>query len=444
MRENARTIKKVFWFVFYNTVIVPVVYLVFRILAVFSGKIRRGMAGRKHLQTAMETFNRTRDASKPLYVVHCASLGEYEMAKPVLEAIRKRSPESYLVLTFFSPSGFEQVRETAPVDLVTYLPFDSLNRVSRFYQTLAPTALMLTSYEIWPNLIWLAARYQVEVYLTSARLQNGNAKTYPLVRSLYSTIYGSIGHIYPITQEDYVNITRYYALPDSTEIQVTGNTRYDRVLERAELAKERHLLPGRYRHAPTFIAGSIWPADNRIVLPALEKIMSEFPALQVILAPHEPCESHLRDLITWCENHHLGYEFFSELHTTEEAGNHNRVLFIDTIGVLAELYHEGDIAFVGGGFSGSVHNVMEPAVAGCAALFGPDHRNSDEAEQLISTGGGFAIQESEQLFYKLQGLLTDAEALRVAQEQAYDVIERNAGATGTTVEGILAHQADQL
>ncbi|HKJ69834.1 MAG TPA: glycosyltransferase N-terminal domain-containing protein [bacterium] len=440
MQENARTIKTAFWFAIYNSVVLPLIYLGFRIVALFSGKVRQGISGRKRLRAVIAQFNQTRDMSRSLYVVHCASLGEYEMAKPLIEAIRKRSRETYIVLTFFSPSGFEQVRETAPVDLVTYLPFDSVNQVSHFYRTLAPNALILTSYEIWPNLIWLADRYQVEAFLTSARLQNGNAKTYPLVRSLYSTVYGSIGHIYPITQEDYNNLTRYYSLPESTEMQVTGNTRYDRVLERSREARDRRLLPARYRHAPTFIAGSIWPADNKVVLPALKNLLSEYADLQVVLAPHEPSEHHLRDLSDWCENFQVDYELYSNIQQKKEAENHGRVLLVDTIGVLAELYHAGDIAFVGGGFSGSVHNVMEPAVAGCAVLYGPDHQSSNEAEQLVKSGGGFAVTDSEQLWGTLYNLLTDSEALRMAQAQAYGVIERNAGATEATVDRILANQ----
>lgn len=436
--------KQAFWFGLYNILFVPLGFLGLHLSGLFSRKVRAGLAGRKTLFQTIEAFNRTRDHSRPLFLIHCASLGEYEMAQPVIARLKQERPDLYIALTFFSPSGYERMDADAPADLIMYLPFDSALQVDRFFRMLRPDKMVLTSYEVWPNLIWLAARRDVQIHLTSARLQNGNAKTYPLIRSLYSTVYGNIDHIFPISEEDRANLQRYYRLPDSVEVTVAGNTRYDRVLQRATARQGQHLLPPAFRHAPTFIAGSIWPADNRHLLPALATAAREYPELRMVLAPHEPSQAHLSELSTWCEDQDLPSQYFSAPADTPGTGSSARVLLVDTVGVLAELYHDGDIAFVGGGFSGSVHNVMEPAVARCVPLFGPAFHNSNEAEQLLAAGGGFTVSDTGSCTEVLQHYLGKPEQLATARQNAYQVIERNAGAAERTVRHLLAGRAGSV
>lgn len=354
------------------------------------------------------------------------------MARPVIKKIKEREPDTDIVLTFFSPSGYEQVADSSPADLVTYLPFDSVRQIAGFFTELQPEKLVLTSYEIWPNLIWTAKRYGVEVYLTSARLSKNSKKTWPLIRSFYKAVYGDIPHIYSITPGDEENLRRGFHLSKEVEIRTLGNTRYDRVLERADKARETAYLPENFRHQPTVIAGSIWPADNRMLLPGLASIKQAFPDLKLVLAPHELSRHHRQELEEWCRRESLAYSHLSNGHS-----NDTDVLIVDKIGVLAEIYHHGDIAFVGGAFSGSVHNVMEPAVAKCAVLFGPDYHNSDEAEQLQRTGGGFSVSASAEIEKTIDVLLSDKEELQTAQKAAYQVITSNAGATGETVSHIL-------
>jgi len=424
---------KRFWYIVYNVVAVPVQFVVFHLLSLFSPKIKKGIDGRRNIPEDLKQFNDTRDPSRVLYLVHCASLGEYEMARPLLEGLRAKRPNLYIALTFFSPSGYDQVADSAPADLVTYLPFDSITPVKEFFRALRPQKLILTSYEVWPNLIWCAADSGIEIYLTSARLQSKSMKVYPLIRSFYRHVYSEIDHIYPITREDERNLYQYLRLSGANEIDTLGNTRYDRVLERARNHRTVSTLPGNHTH-PVFIAGSIWPADNRILLPALSEVLRSHSGLQVILAPHEPSEQHLAELIHWCQQQHLPYQRLSE--TNAHIPEHS-ILLIDTIGKLAELYHQADLAYVGGGFTGSVHNVMEPAVAKCAVMFGPDYHNSNEAEQLLSSGGGFAVKNPQMVAKILNDLLLNTTRLQQCQEHAFRVIERNAGATEKTLQHIL-------
>lgn len=423
-----------FWQVTYNLFAIPLQYVVFHLLGLFSAKVRMGIRGRRDSLQQLQKYAASRDADMRVFVVHCASLGEYEMAKPIIERIREQRPEINIVLTFFSPSGYEQIHDENPADLVIYLPFDSIPSVRRFYELLRPEKLILASYEIWPNLIWQAKIFHIEVYVTSARLRPGSAKTWPLIRNFYSTVFQEIEHIYPITDQDRDLIQKYLLTPGKTEMRVLGNTRYDRVLERSATRADEHILPQEYQHQPTLVAGSIWPHDNRIILPVLHQILEEYPTLKVILAPHEPTQEHVRELEEWCRSHHLSMSRYSQLNGS---GYPARILLLDSVGILAELYRDGDIAFVGGGFHGSVHNVMEPAAARCVVTFGPDYHNSNEAELLIEAGGGFAVKNETEFTEVLHHLLANNAHLSRTREVARRIIEDNAGATRMTVSRIL-------
>jgi len=423
-----------FWQLVYNIFSVPLQFVGFHVIALFSKKVRLGIRGRKSSKKRLKQFCANRNPDHPVYVVHCASLGEYEMAKPIIESIRNHRPEIDIVLTFFSPSGYEQVQDKNAASITVYLPFDSVQSVHRFYKMLQPEKLILTSYEIWPNLIWLAKHYDIETYLTSARLRSGSAKTWPLIRNFYSDVFRDIDHIYPITENDMVLLQKYFTLPENLEIDVLGNTRYDRVLERSQNHKDTHLLPQGFQHQPTLIAGSIWPNDNRVILPALSQILQDFDDLKLVLAPHEPSKQHLNELEEWCEKNQLHYNNLSKMNGSSAQ---SRVVLVDSVGVLAELYRDGDIAFVGGAFRGSVHNVMEPAAADCVVTFGPKYHNSNEAELLVQSGGGFAVENSEEFRAVLQNLLSNRESLERSQKIARRIIKENAGATRKTVNHIL-------
>ncbi len=390
--------------------------------------------------SAIEQFQTGRDRERTLYVVHCASLGEYEMAQPVIASLKNQRPDIYIVVTFFSPSGYEKVGSSTPADLVTYLPFDSVAKVNQFYQALVPEKLILTSYEIWPNLVWLASRLDIGIYLIAARLEQENVKTAPIVRSLYASLYDKMSAIAFISEEDHARFTAAYGSPDHVQLSILGNPRYDRVLQRyRERQIDRH-IPEAFGQGPTFLGGSIWSADNRIVLLALEELMQQHPSLKFILAPHEPTGSHLHRLIEWCVRNGYRHRLFTELSENDFLDRELQVLIIDTVGVLAELYRYADIAFIGGGFTGSVHNVMEPAVAGCVVFFGPDYHNSHEAEQLIARNGGAAVTETQELLEGVSRLLQNEGMRETMQNAAATMIEENAGATEKTVQLILSEE----
>ena len=423
-----------FWFTAYNILVVPFLYVGFRIAGLFNSKVRKGIIGRKAIPGTIRKFRESAEGRSSLFIIHCASLGEYEMAKPVIHKLKESHPETRVVLTFFSPSGYEQVKDKSEADLVTYLPFESVRDLTSFFNTLQPEKLILTSYEAWPNLIWTANRMNIEIYIISARMQDFTIKTYPVIRSFYKSIYSCVDHIYPITNRDKENFSTYFINKSTVELSAFGNTRYDQVIKRTEKAAGKNLLPESFRSSVVFVGGSVWPEDNKVILGPLATFTAEYPDLKFVFAPHEPTQKHLDELIQWCDHNDLDYALFSGLPHAED---NIRVILVDVIGQLAEIYHDCDVAFVGGAFTGSVHNVMEPAVAHCTVLYGPDYQNSDEAEQLIDAKGGFTVSDSMQFEKKMESFLSDKSVLQEAQENAARVILRNAGATEKTVQAIL-------
>ncbi|MBD3275405.1 MAG: hypothetical protein GF372_08855, partial [Candidatus Marinimicrobia bacterium] len=349
-----------FWFTAYNILVVPIMYAGFRIAGLFNAKVRNGISGRSAVTRTIRKFKESAGDDSPLFIIHCASLGEYEMAKPVIQKLKESRPETRIVLTFFSPSGYYQVQDKSEADLVTYLPFDSVRALTNFFNVLQPEKLILTSYEAWPNLIWTADRLHIEIYIISARMQDSNLKTYPVIRSFYASIYSCVDHIYPITERDRENYLNFFLKNSSGELSVFGNTRYDQVIERAQNAAGKNLLPESFSSSIIFAGGSVWPEDNKVILKPLGTLAAGYPDLKFVFAPHEPTQKHLDELIQWCDHNDLDYALFSEL---SHADDKIRVILVDVIGQLAEIYHDCDIAFVGGAFTGSVHNVMEPAVA---------------------------------------------------------------------------------
>jgi 3-deoxy-D-manno-octulosonic-acid transferase len=247
-----------------------------------------------------------------------------------------------------------------------------------------------------------------------------------------------VDHIYTITDRDKENFSTDFLNNYSGDLRVFGNTRYDQVIERAKNAAGKNLLPESFRSSVVFAGGSVWPEDNKVILKPLGSLTAEYPDLKFVFAPHEPTQKHLDELIQWCEHNDLDCALFSALSHAEE---NIRVILVDVIGQLAEIYHDCDIAFVGGAFTGSVHNVMEPAVARCTVLYGPDHQNSDEAAQLIEAKGGFSISDSEQFQTKMENFLSEKSVLQEAREKAAQVILKNAGATEKTVQAILGSES---
>jgi 3-deoxy-D-manno-octulosonic-acid transferase len=421
----------IFWLVIYNTIFIPVVYAGLMVLSQFNAKIKEGMLGRKSLWLSLQKF-RMRFPNRTVYLIHSASLGEFEQAKPVIRGLKALRPDILIVASFTSPSGFRNAERIPEVDLFIYLPIDTLLQTRRFVQKLRPAKMIFVTYELWPNLIFNAGRHHIKTYLISARIRPGSSKLKPVIRTFFADLYRSLDYIYAISEEHKQSVLKLIGSVKITVLNL-GDTRYDQVIERSKLLANK-MIPKIFTGGFVFIGGSIWPQDARPLLPALYHSLEEFPQLKIIIAPHEPNEYALEMLEDDFRTHGFNTLRYSQL---KGAAAVNRVVLIDRIGILAELYHQSHIAFVGGSFRGSIHNVMEPAVAGLPVLFGPTYHNSQEAELLVRSGGGLVCKDESGIYKVMHQMLTNSNDYQKAARASRQVIMENMGASARTVKEIL-------
>ena len=418
------------WRLFYNMVVVPLMVIIAYALVPMNRKVRRGLRGRRRTLRRVINFRTTDcDRSGPLYWFHVASHGEYEQTRPVIQGLREVTPESIIVVSFFSPSGYEHFDHQA-VDFKFYLPLDFPWTIRRLLRVLKPRKVLFTSCDIWPNLIWSCLKTNVSTTLFAARIASGSSKQWLILSNFYRQIYGAISHIYTISNADYFRVKAILGEASKTEVKNLGNPRYDRV-------KERHQCngpTGRNGRDRIVILGSLHKEDEEVVGPPLINILHRDESVRVLWVPHEPEPEVIDALGARLSEAGIAWERFGR-----RLGRFldSQVLIVDGVGYLAELYSRGVLAYVGGGFGGNIHNVMEAAIAGIPVIFGPRYRRSHEAEQLIACGGGVSVKSAEEFQHRLTTLLDDDISRQAAGAAALKVIEDNLGASARVLQAIL-------
>jgi 3-deoxy-D-manno-octulosonic-acid transferase len=415
------------WFVFYNLIVVPALFVVFHVAAWFSPKIRAGIRGRALLleDIAAQIRNRPSHASGPRIWIHAASMGEYEQARPLIREIRQRFPECLLVLSFFSPSAFNHVHKSASLaDVVCYLPFDSRSRARRFLRLIQPDAGIFIRHDLWPNHLRAAKQAGAWLLLACASVHEKSLRHKPLLRSFNRAIFECFDVVAAISQPAAAGLEKF--IPRRERVIVAGDTRYDQVLFRSVEKKLDGVLPATWmKGGKKFIVGSAWPEDAAVVAPAFSGARQHIRGAQMIIVPHEPTPAHVQQIMVLCASAGLTATILSQYQEDEAA----EVLIVDRIGILANVYGAGQVAFVGGSFGPGVHNVLEAAAHGAPVLFGPQMRNSAEAIEMAEAGIGNVIADSAACERLLIRLFQDAEHRRALAEQSRAFVLNRCGAS---------------
>ena len=400
----------------------------------FDKKLARGLDARRGLLDRFAAWARARrDPTRPLVWVHAPSVGEGLQAKPVLESLRARHPEWQLAYTFFSPSA-ERLARALPADFTDYVPLDRPAQVNRALDALRPSALIFCKADVWPELTLAAARRDVPVGLISATVSPMSSRLRWPARAWAAPAYRALERIGTISEDDGRRLELLGARPHA--IEVTGDTRYDSVAERAarfDRAREpfAHLFAeanGRF----TIVAGSTWPADEQVVLPAFADLLVQVPNARLILAPHEPHPDHLAGIAKLA--HALRLPRPARLSQLEH-GQAAPVIVVDRVGILADLYAVGDAAFVGGGFHrAGLHSVLEPAVFGVPVAVGPHWQMSRDAGLLIERGAALPLAGDARQALHAQWLVWhhDAGARRKAGQAGKQLVAEGRGAADRT------------
>lgn len=407
----------------YNLGIYLYCFLV-KIAALFNVKAGQFVAGRKdwakRLQQAMEPGAH--------YIwFHVASLGEFEQGRPIMERIRQEKPDYKILLTFFSPSGYEVRKDYKGADVVCYLPLDTPGNARRFLDITQPVMSVFVKYEFWLNYLDELKKRQVPTYLISAIFDKSQLffKSYG---GWYRKCLSTFAHLFVQDAES----QQLLAGIGVGNVSVVGDTRFDRVLAIAKQAKELPLVQAfKGQSAPVLVAGSSWPKDEDILLDYFNR-----HSFKLILAPHEVHESHIQEIIGKLNRPYVRYT-----QATEAQAAQADCLIIDCIGLLSSIYRYGELAYIGGGFGVGIHNILEPAVYGMPVIFGPNYHRFREAVEMEKAGGAFPIENGEDLNKELDALF-DASTGRLAQtsEIARQFVSKNCGASDAIFNTLFANK----
>ncbi|MCX6122238.1 MAG: 3-deoxy-D-manno-octulosonic acid transferase [Ignavibacteriales bacterium] len=413
---------KKIWFSLYNIAFIPFFWTLIQIAAVFNTKIRRGVKGRKGLFEKIER-DLLKLTSKQRVWFHSSSMGEFEQAKPIIAALRKKYRDINIIVTFFSPSGYDHSKNYKLADIITYIPFDTKANAHRFLDLLQPTAAVFVRYDVWPNHLWELNARGIPAFIANATMRTTSARFYPLLKNFHRLLYNNFTSILTVSAQDADAFALFRLTHPSVE--AIGETRYDQVWQRSADAKKRHLIPPAILKGKNlFLAGSTWPEDEEVLIPSIKKVLQYDSNVLVILVPHEPTEDALEDV----ENK-LGSKPRSIRFSNLNDYANERIIIVDSIGILMALYQYANVAYVGGSFRQGIHNVLEPAVYGIPVVFGPKHTNSQEAMELARRGGGFIVNDQQECYRTLRILLDDKKANTAAGKQALMLVEENIGAT---------------
>ena len=420
---------KKFWQIIYNLFFIPSLYIALVIISLFKQKIRKGITGRKRIFEELILSKISLNQSKKIIWFHSSSLGEFEQAKPIIEKLRKET-DTIIVVSFFSPSGYENSKKYPYADIITYLPFDSRWRAERFIEVISPDLAVFMRYDIWPNHIWTLKKKKIPCLLVDATMKKNSPRKLPIVRSFHKYLFEDFAKILTVSNEDVNGFMSFKC--KHVQIKKVGDTRFDRVYNRSIVSKESKIInPDVLKGKKVLVAGSTWPQDEEILIPAFLKVLKFDEQSVMIIAPHEPTLLNLEKL----EHEFSGVVSYIRLSHINNYEN-QRIIIVDSIGVLSILYNYADIAFVGGSFKMNVHNVLEAAVYGIPVLFGPKIENSQEAKKLTEIGGGILVKDKRELYRSLRKLLSDEIFRTECGEKSFDYVEKHKGATDRIISEI--------
>lgn len=345
-------------------------------------KAKKWILGRRETRSRLTAFGKTkRNTDLPLYWFHCASLGEFEQGRPLIEALKARE-SCQIAVSFFSPSGYEIRKNYELADVLFYLPVDSVSNARFVYENLHPRAVFIIKYEFWANYIFEAKSQNVPVYIVAAVFRK-NQVFFKWYGGFMRRVLGACTAIF-VQNEASQDLLKRIGI---TAV-VSGDTRYDRVMKNATTARKFPAIDAFTRGHRIFVCGSLWTPDLEVVASELMKLGSDW---KIILTTHEIDANRLREV----EDFFAGKQVVRYSQLSEENFDAG-VLLIDNIGMLMHLYGYSDLAYVGGAFKTGLHNILEPASFGLPVIFGPHHQKFPEASLFIENGIGFSISSSSQ------------------------------------------------
>ncbi|MBS1518315.1 MAG: hypothetical protein JSS91_09545 [Bacteroidetes bacterium] len=414
---------KKFWFVVYNIIGIPLLWTFFRTYSIFNSKVKEGLKNRRDLFSDLNK-SLSRLSHKRTVVIHSSSLGEYQQALPLVDEFIKKSYN--VVLSFFSPSGFNNSKISYENVIKTYIPFDSVSGQKRFLDMTNPEILIFMRYDLWYNLLYESGKRKIKNVLANARFdENDSTWRIPVIRSFKKSLYGMMDTAFVIDDTDEKNY-REILKNENVEIIKFGDSKFERVVQSARKDKGEEIISASViKDKKIFVMGSSWKDDEDVILPAVNKILKYEKDLLTMLVPHEPKETKIAAIE---KNIHSEYENIRPIRFSGISRyNGENLIIVDRIGILSKLYSTAYLSYVGGGFKTGLHNILEPAIFNMPILFSNKVKNSDEDEILIEKGCGIVITDSKQFYRIIRNLLSDKKLRDETGEKCRLVFENSIG-----------------
>ena len=397
------------------------------IASLFNKKVRKMWRGERE---AVKILKEKVDPKAKYIWFHAASLGEFEQGRPLMERIRSEYPEYKILLTFFSPSGYEVRKNYKGADIICYLPLDTIRNARRFLRAVRPVMAFFIKYEFWYNYLHILKHRNVPVYSVSCIFRP---------EQIFFKWYGrQYGRVLNCINTFFVQNSISKELLHKINIDnavIVGDTRFDRVLQIKEEARQLPIVEEFTQHGsvPTFIAGSSWPPDEELFLPYFNARQE----WKLVIAPHVIGEEHLQQIVSGLEDRKaVRYTQVEKGEVSMEECREASVLIIDCFGLLSSIYHYADVTYVGGGFGVGIHNVLEAAVWDVPVIFGPNNQRFQEAQDLLKAKGGFEINNYYEFSDIMEKFIHDSAFLKSSGERAGQYVKSRSGATDKVIQYI--------
>lgn len=391
------------------------------IASLFNKKVKKMWAGERQ---AGKVLKEKVDPEARYIWFHAASLGEFEQGRPLIEHLRETHPEYKILLTFFSPSGYEVRKNYEGADIICYLPLDTIRNARRFLRAVKPVMAFFIKYEFWYNYLHILQHRGVPTYSVSSIFRPDQ-----IFFQWYGRQYGRVLKCFTHFFVQNMESKALLAKLGITDVDVVGDTRFDRVLQIKEASKQLPIVEQFTAHAQkVFVAGSSWLPDEDIFI----KYFDIHKDWKLIIAPHVISDEHLSQIFELLK----GRRVVRYTEATEKNVKDAEVLIIDCFGLLSSIYHYGTVSYVGGGFGVGIHNVLEAAVWDIPVVFGPNNKHFQEAQGLMLVQGGFEINDYQSFRDLMMRFETDASFLQNAGENAGAFVKSRAGATAKVMENV--------
>ena len=401
-------------------------------LSIFNKKIRNGLVGRFRIRKDLDKYFNKNNTKSNITWLHCSSFGEYLQAEPIINELKSKDEKIVILVSFFSPSGYFNTNNKN-IDCKIFIPFDFYWSINSVFDIVNPSAIILANNDLWFNFLWVAKKRSIKTYLFGAQSKKFFYNKFSFSYYFYSPIYSWFTKIFTINEDDLIAIKKYLHISNAKNIIATGNPRFDQVINNSCKIKDFDKIKIEKREK-ILILSSMHKEDRNMLLSQIILFIKENIDIKIIWASHEPSRQESKYLSNIFKINNLSVSIIESLEDLDKVSS--KVTIVNTVGILSELYWRVQLAYVGGGFSTGVHNLMEPAIAGVPTIFGPNYKKFKEAVEIVGLHAGHSIKKSLDFKNLVSSYFSNEKKLINAGRAAKGIVNAHSGASKKIVDQI--------